>query len=108
MPGSSSGRGPGSLPGRAALWVREFGDSSSFSRDAHGRRVHLAVCNFVGLCTGHLAASVTPGCVPGSTSAGAAEVGMPAGRSECRRPRVWTQGCVLGSLQSAASPLACN
>lgn len=50
-------------PGTAAasLWVREFGDSSSFSRDAHRRRVHLAVCNFVGLWMSDLPVSATPG-----------------------------------------------
>lgn len=50
---------PGSAS--ASLWVRKFGNSSTFSRDAHGRRVHLAVCNFIGLWMGHLPVSVTPG-----------------------------------------------
>lgn len=62
--GEELGVSPGSAA--ASLWVREFGDGSSFSRDAHRRRVHLAVCNFVGLGMGHLLASATPGRVPGS------------------------------------------
>lgn len=48
-------------PGSAvpSLCIRGFGDSSSFSHDAQGYRVQLAVCNFVGLQVGHLLTSVT-------------------------------------------------
>lgn len=42
-----------------SLRVRGFGDSSSFSHDAHGYTVHLVVCNFVGLQVGHLLTSMT-------------------------------------------------
>lgn len=50
---------PGSTAG--SLWVREFGNSSSFSHDAHRHRVHLMVCNFAGLWTGRLPVSVALG-----------------------------------------------
>lgn len=59
--GSSSGREAGCPSGSAvpSLWIRGFGDSSGFSHDAQGYRVHLAVCNFVGLQVDHLLTSVT-------------------------------------------------
>lgn len=57
--GSRASPCPGSAAG--SLWVREFGNSSSFSHDAHRHRVHLTVRNFVGLCMGRLPVSVTLG-----------------------------------------------
>lgn len=59
--GPALGEKLGVPPGSAvpSLWIREFGDRSSFSRDAHRCRVHLAVCNFVGVQVGHLLTSVT-------------------------------------------------
>lgn len=59
--GSSSGREAGCLPGSVvlSLWMRGFGDSSSFSHEAQGYRVHLAVCIFLGLQVGQLLTSVT-------------------------------------------------
>ena len=99
MLGSSSRRGAGWVsprPGSAAasLCGRECGDSRRFSRDAHGRRVHLAVCDFVGSWIGHLPTSVTPGRVPGSP----AERGC--GRDAGRLPQMHMSTCVDAQMRA--------
>lgn len=94
------------LSPRTALWVRAFGSPSGSSRDAEGRRVHLAVRDSVGLRMGHLPASGTAGSVPRSASAAAAKLGMRPGCLKRVQLLLGTHGYLLGSLQGAASPLA--
>lgn len=91
---------------RTALWVRAFSNPSGSSRDAEGRRVHLAVRDSVGLRMGHLPASGTAGSVPRSASAAAVERGMHPGCPKRVQLLPGTNGYMLGSLQGAASPLA--